>query len=240
MKLSFREKALIMAFVIAGLGYLFYTFIYSPVQNQRGTLIQENSNLQSQVQVVADKAKQNSGIVRDANEQKQLDRFQDQVIKVPGEIMLPESLLYIQKSAETSRVTLNSLVFTPGTTATGAKTGSNNLVSADEIKITLVAKGGYSGLRAFLLKIQKAPRIYRIDAVRMQSNYEQTEAKLPSASAPDSEDVEAEAVPLPEVRNEITMNVNMVTFYQAFKAPGFVDHQEKVEPGKGQDNPFMI
>ncbi len=240
MKLSFREKALIIAFAIVGLGYLFYTFFYSPVQNQRDALILENSKLRSQVKIVADKAKQNSGIVSDVNEQKQLERFQDQVVKVPGEIMLPESYLYLQKSAEASRITLNSLVFTPGAAAASNITGSTSLVPPDEIKITLVAKGGYSGLKAFLLKIQKAPRIYRIDSIRMQSNYEQTAAKAETDPVPDSEDAETAAAPPPAVKNEITMNVNMVTFYQSFIAPGFIDHQEQVKPDKGQDNPFTI
>lgn len=237
MKLSFREKALIIAFAIVGFGYLFNTFLYSSVQNQRDSLIQENSSLQSQVKMVADKTRENSGIVRDANQQKQLDRFQDQVIKMPGEIMLPESLEYLQKSAKASGVSLNSLVFTPGTSITANNTG---LVSPDEIKITLIARGGYSGLRAFLLKIQKAPRIYRIDTVRMQSNYEQTEAQAQPVPAPADEDAENVAPPPTAVKNEITMNVNMVTFYQSFIAPGFIDHQEQVKPGEGQDNPFTI
>ncbi|MGE5389706.1 MAG: type 4a pilus biogenesis protein PilO [Deltaproteobacteria bacterium] len=241
MKLSFREKVLLIAFILVGVGYLFYSFLYSPIQTQRDMLAEENKNLKSQVKVTANKARQNSGIVRNAQEQKLKDSFQEQVIKVPGDMMLPEALVYLQKSAKASGVNLNSLVFTPGAAATANGTGTNSLVSANEVKINLVAKGGYSGLKAFLLKIQKAPRLYRIDTVKMQSNYEQAAAQTPPAPSPGDEDAEAvSAVTVPTVKNEITMNLNMVTFYQEYKAPGFIDDQQRVKPGKGQDNPFTI
>jgi len=240
MKLSNREKVLLISFFIMGLGYFYYTFFYSPIQTKTDMLAEENKALQSQIKSIADNARQNSGIVHDAQGKKLQERFQDQVIKVPGEIMLPEALLYLQKSARTSRVTMISLAFTPEA-ATAATPAGTNMASAHEVKITLTAKGGYSGLKAFLLKIHEAPRLYRVDTVKMLSSSGTASAEAPvdPASAEDNE--AGTTVPPPaDVKNEITMNVNMVTFFQEVNVPGFKDNQERLKPGPGQDNPFAI
>ena len=242
MKLSFREKALLISLVIVGLGYLFYSFLYSPVSTKRDIISRENSQLKYQVALFGDKSRQKSGIDRDAQEKKLMEGFQEQVIKVPGDIMLPESVLYLQKSAKAAGVTLTSLVITPGTATAVKPAGTDSLASATkEVSINLTAKGGYSGLKAFLLAIHKAPRLYRIDTAKMQSNYQQGSAQPASTPAPavEGEDA-AQPVPVPTIQNEITMNVTMVTFYQEFNAPGFKDNQERVQPGQGQDNPFTI
>lgn len=238
MKLSFREKALLISVVILALGYCFYTFLYSPIHTQKDAVADQNKKLKLQVEAFADKARQDAGIDREAQEKKLMTGFQEQVIKVPGEMLLPEAVLYLQKSAKASGVTLTSLVLSP-MAPTAVKTTGANLAAANEVKITLTAKGGYSGLRAFLLSIHKAPRLYRIDTAKMQSNYQKGSTQ-PEAAAPQPGAEVAAAVPIPTIKNEITMNVTMVTFYQEFNAPGFKDNQEKVQPGQGQDNPFTI
>lgn len=241
MKLSFREKVLLLSLVVLGVGYVFYTFLYSPLQTQKDVIAQKNRQLNAQVEILAGRARQNSGIDRETQEQKFRSGFQEQVIKVPGEILLPEAVLYLRKSAKASNVTLTSLILTPDTPNAAKPTGANSPASASEIKITMTAKGGYSGLRAFLLSIHKAPRLYRMDTVKLQSNYQQGSTPPPASPAPPTEGEEAvQPIPIPTIKNEITMNVTMVTFYQEFNAPGFEDRQEKVQPGKGQDNPFTI
>lgn len=242
MKLSLREKVLLIALIIVGLIYLYYTLLFSPMRTERDKLASQNHYLKSQVESIVDKAKKNSGMASNAQEQRLIDSFQEQFNRVPGDILLPEALSYLGKSAEDSQVTITSLVFTPanhGAQTTVTKGVPAKTASSNEVKITMIAKGGYVGLKAFLLKIHKAPRLYRIDTIKMQSNYQKT-PPAPVAAATEDEVAEMEQAAVPAIKNEITMNVDMVIFYWQYDAFGFKDQQDRVEPGKGQENPFTI
>lgn len=241
MKLSIREKIMLICFAMIGLGYCFYTFLYAPLTDDIDSIADENIRLQSQVDKYADRVRQSEGIPT-ADQQQLMSSFQEESVKVPGEILLPECLSYIQKSVNESRVTLNSINLTPADAAVGAQTKPSNAVGATkakELKITVEVKGGYSGLRSFLLAIQKAPRIYRIDKTKLQSQYnkdtEKTVAAVTTAIA-----TNGEMPTMPVVTNDITMEVTMVTFYDELILPGYEDKQPRVQPGKGQDNPFTI
>lgn len=240
MKLSWREKALLITFIIVGSGYLFNTFLYSPLSDQRNAVARENGWLKSRIERVADQSVQKSGSGCDARTKQVMNGLQEQVIKVPGESMLPESVIYLQQSAEVAGVTLCSLTFVPGAVTNAKPAGSQCPAAANEIKIRLSAKGSYAGLKTFLLALYQAPRLYRIDTLKLQSNYEQNAVQATSAPALTSEGEETLPPPAPEVKGEVTMNITMVTFYQGLKASGFVDRQERIQPGSGQINPFSI
>lgn len=240
MKLSWREKTLLIALVIVGSAYLFYTFLYSPLSEQRNAVARENSRLKSRIERVADQSRQESGSERDARAKRVMNSFQEQVIKVPGESMLPESVIFLQQSAEAAGVTISSLAYTPGALAKAKPAVSQRPPAVNQIKIRLSAKGSYAGLKTFLLALNQAPRLYRIGTLKLQSDYGQNTVSAASAPALAAEGEEAMPPPNPAVKNEITMNITMVTFYQEIKDLGFVDRQERVQPGPGQVNPFDI
>jgi len=240
MKLSLREKALLIALVIVGSGYLFYTFLYSPLSDQRNAMARENNRLKSRIERVADQSGQKSGFAGDARAKQVMKGFQEQVIKVPGESMLPESVIYLQQSAEAAGVTLSSLTYTPGAAASAKPAGSQRPAAVNEIKIRLSAKGGYAGLKTFLLALYQAPRLYRIDTLKLQSDYGQNVVQETVAPALAAEGGETLPPPVPAVINEITMNITMVTFYQEINTSGFADQQKRIQPGPGQINPFAI
>lgn len=246
MKLSLREKVMVICFVLIGAGYCFYTFVYSPLAQKADGVADENSRLKSQVQSFADRIQESEGIASSSQQQELMKDYQEEAIKIPDDILLPECVSYLQKSVNDSGVTLSSMILTP-TAAPSADqknkpANTTGITGTKEMKITVTVKGGYSGLRSFLLAIQKAPRLYRIDKTKLNSNYKST-SEQPQNLAADSGAAQGgsiPAIPVPTIKNEITMDVTMVTFYDGISLPGYQDNQPRVQPGKGQDNPFTI
>jgi Tfp pilus assembly protein PilO len=229
---------MLLVLAIIGTIYLFYAYLYEPVTSQTRIISAENQNLNKEVESSQNRIKSAAGL--SAEWERLQQQYTELAVKVPGESMLPEALSYLDKSAAECGVELETISLQPmPVVMTGA--GSTNGVesSLQQVKIQLSLRGSYFNLLSYLLKIEKAPRLYRIENAQMSHTpaLADTSAQAPEVAAGEQAATDP-ALPAATVVSEIALNISLTTFYDTFSLPDFKAELERVQPGVGKDNPF--
>jgi len=222
MKLSPREKVLLIILVLLITFYLFYTFLYHPLEQATASLRAENLNLRSAIK------KQQDQWEKGKNEELEINKleleYQQMMIKLPEEDYLPEIVSYLQKNARSADVLLEKINY--HNRAMESSQGNRNDIRTCEM--VLVARGSYYNLLTLLRKIEEAPRLFVINNV---------EISAPEVSITINEDTEIPSTPQEETKpsnisadNNLVMTVQLTTYYDPSSMPSFIGVLEKVPP----------
>ena len=148
MKMSLREKIMLLGLFIVAIVYLFYTYLYAPVTAEIKTVYTENQTIKNELELYKNNMKSNSGIDKQW-EQLQKD-YNELAVKVPDESMLPEVLSFLDQIAAECHVKAENISLQP---AAAAAAGTDVEASLQQVKIQLSLRGSYFDLLSYLLKI---------------------------------------------------------------------------------------
>jgi len=226
MKLSKREKILICFLLVAGGIYVFYNYVYQPVREKTMLLADENGRLKAAIQV-AERARTIHADIG-VEKEKIKEEYEELALKVPESPYLPEVISYLEDSAGEAGVKLLSLSsqesipedelqvmgmgqLTGESSSKQEKETDNELEGVNAYSLYLTVRGSYYNILTYMLKIEKAPRIYTIDSVTMSKESD---------------------------GDSINLDMVVTTYYDNKSLLGIKGVEETIKPGEGRDNPF--
>ncbi|PKM78587.1 MAG: hypothetical protein CVU90_00900 [Firmicutes bacterium HGW-Firmicutes-15] len=256
MSLSKRELALLGLLIVVGLIYLLYGFIFHPLNAQINQMKAENSNLSNEIQELEKEARQGKNWVENERQiwydyQKILLEI-PQSEMIPNIIIFMEQsardsgvkLLSISyKETTFAKKALEDQKSQPseGTSDSlhdkadqgGGKVVRGSLVLKSEVSMVqaanfqLAASGTHLNLLSFIFKIENAPRIYRINSIKMamvRNNQQKmgigVEAPMQEKNSGQNEDFSEISVKESQAYDsncaEVNMDVN--AYYDRFEA----------------------
>ncbi|MGI5921031.1 MAG: type II secretion system protein GspM [Syntrophomonadaceae bacterium] len=209
MQLSKREKVLLGLLVwLTGI-YIFYYYIYEPLNHQVKDLVSDNTRLRAQLmevrQLEREKDMTNSRYSRCEAELASLTR------QVPDSPDVPGVIAFLEETAQKAQTRLNGISY-------GNKTSENTTrqtepAMAIPVHFEIMAAGNYYDLLTFLKHVEQAPRLYAFTYVRLvQSAKKQIvadESYLPHGLATDGKESEAAGLHSSDVK----MTVNFSSYY---------------------------
>ncbi len=229
MKLSKREKILLCFLLVAAGIYVFYNYVYQPVREKTMLLADENGRLKAAIQV-AERARTTHADIGDIGVEKEKikEEYEELALKVPESPYLPEVISYLEDSAGEAGVKLLSLSnqesipedelqvmgmgqLTGGSSSKQEKEPDNELEGVNAYSLYLTVRGSYYNILTYMLKIEKAPRIYTIDSVTMSKE---------------------------SGNGSINLDIVVTTYYDNKSLLGIKGVEETIKPGEGRDNPF--
>jgi len=171
--LSKREIALFGLLIVVSVIYLLYYFVFHPLNLQTTQMKAENSSLSKELQALQVKGAWPGDI--GLEKQQIWDEYEKVVTKVPQSPMIPNIIDFMELSAREAHVKLLSISYKESSTIkTAMDVKKSETASADQGKLTaqyadfqLTASGTHLNLLSFLLKIENAPRIYKINSSKM-------------------------------------------------------------------------
>lgn len=151
MKMSPREKILMVAliFLIAIAG--FYNYIYMPLNSKLDELKINNKILADEIINLKKEQSQKKNLAAEAESlQAEYERLN---LVIPVESEMLKASIFIKETAKDCEVNITSLEYEPGTDEEG--------ITAINMKVML--EGRYLPLLAFIKRIENAPRLYLIE-----------------------------------------------------------------------------
>lgn len=232
MNLSKREQTLLLILIILLSFYLFNILLYQPLRQDTVKLTAENLKLKTLIE--NQQAEVERGQDWESERSKLEIKYQQMMVKLPEKAYLPETISYLEKSAEGSAVILQNINYHALPSA-DQQPGSSN--AAKPCDFTLSARGSYYNLLTLLSKIEEAPRLYVINGVELIA---------PEVSPPIVEGVEIPASPqvesMPSTMLEgsnLVMRMQLTTYYDPASMSKITGMPEKIPPGEGKENPFQ-
>ena len=251
-KLSRREKILVGLLLILSLVYAYYNLDFKPNKIASEQLLQENRVLKSLMERGENAKTRTTGIGQEKTRIAQLGN--ELLVAVPARAMVPETVAFLKRTAFDTRVELKSLNYTAPNKSNNNNTGSQKKKEESEkvqaLDYNITVQGGYNNLMAFLLRIEKAPRLYTISSCSMTANSKKNDDKAISEALQSSMEAEPGAVePVPltsapkgsEVYdgNNIKLDLKFSAYYDEEAIPGLTIKEDEVPAAAGRINPFL-
>lgn len=242
MKLSKRELILLCILLIAGSIYLFYNYLYCPMQVKTKALVVENARLKEEVKMERQKI-QRAGDWKQERERLQED-YRQLMIKVPETAYIPEIVDFLENKAKDSQAALLSVNYNKKSNENQNDQNNNPKSTAPNmLEFEIKSGGSYYNLLSYLMKIENAPRLYVVSGVQIAS----PDNKKPGSTAYITEDGRVIPATQPEPLEGSTaydgrvlaMKVRLAAFYDEKAIAGISGMEEKVTPGKGKENPYQ-
>ncbi len=186
MKLSKRELALFGLLIVVGGSYLLYYFVFYPLNLQITQMKAENISLRNELQEMKSKGARPGDFL--LKKQQIWYNYERILLKMPQSPMIPNIIDFMEKSALEAGVKLLSISYKESPvdkknldttkiepSITEGTSDSNTILKniekggsmAQAANFQLAARGTHLNLLSFLLKIENAPRIYRINSIKM-------------------------------------------------------------------------
>lgn len=237
MRLSNREKVLLSLLVWMLLFYVFYFHFYSPL-NQKVTILVEQNNKLRQELISAKHMDKNQNLVNDRHNKYQIELAKLNLL-IPCSPGIPEVIAFLEETSLQSKAILQGINYRDKI----KDEEKFKDTSAGTLDFEVEVAGSYYDLLTFLRYVDKAPRIYNFNHLKLAAVPKQEETV-----AGESDAVSLTAVQRPEFKggerfdgNNILMTVNLTTyFYKGMVLPmDKFSIDKKVKPADtGRDNPF--
>ncbi len=237
MKLSRREIILLSALLIVGSIYLFYQYLYQPLQRDTNALVAENARIKEAIEMQTSKMEAATKLQKE--QEKLEEEYRQLMVAVPEDAYIPEIIAWLEKSAQDASVRLDKVSYQGS--GDNEKDRENIKTAARACNFEISAGGSYFNLMSFLLNIEKSPRIYVISAGQLNTQQKKQETTVPVVS-----EEEDGAMPAPELlkgaaaydSNNLVLNLKLSAYYDKDKKADISGMAEKVPIGEGRENPF--
>ncbi|MGI6453329.1 MAG: hypothetical protein ACOX0E_07705 [Syntrophomonadaceae bacterium] len=165
MKLSKREKRLILLLIVIVVVYGYYNYLYFPLANQIVILEKENRLLAAALQ---------SSTIQDLEmkqpQQKTDEEYRRLAEKVPQYAFIPETITFFEEIAVSNSIIIKSLSYEDSLVIDDnlAEINYKSLTKIKSSSYKIVLTGNYTNLMNFIAHLENAPRLFGINDIRIQ------------------------------------------------------------------------
>lgn len=226
MSLSKRESLFLGILALMGLMYLMLNFLIQPANMQLLQLQTENEQMVREVEDLE------AEIDRSGSSEKTESRetYQQMSAEVPRLPMIPDTIDYLEASAQETQVKLLSISYKEGAEirdlANTTQPADFNL-EAQPVKFRISAYGSHFNLLSLMLSIESAPRLFIIQGMKLtldktEGTSTETVANQSTAAVSPPANVLAES-PVPESQHynsgQAILELDFMAFYERQPLP---------------------
>ncbi|MBO8159232.1 type 4a pilus biogenesis protein PilO [Thermosyntropha sp.] len=205
MKISKREKMMLLILLVILIFGGFYQFVYVPFKTEISDL-QKNNRLMENELVRLSK-QQLEEKTADKEIKKLTEEYEALSATLPYDSQMVEATSFLKEAAEKSDVKITSIEYEP---QTGEETGGYKIVN-----VKMAAEGRYLALLTFLMKVENASRIMNIEnlsiSAGIKEDFEEQNSINNNTGETDNRSSVSRA--LPYNLNYFNLEVNLKTFY---------------------------
>ncbi|SHG66077.1 Tfp pilus assembly protein PilO [Thermosyntropha lipolytica DSM 11003] len=161
MKLSVREKVLLIILAVLLLGGGFYKYIYTPLEETLAGLRRDNQILAEQIARAKKEKMQHVSL--EAEAERLNEEYNRLNMIIPHEPEMVEAASFIKDAARECGVNINSLEYEPGSEEEGTAV----------INVKVMAEGRYLPLLTFIKRVENASRLYMVENLSFSAKVEE-------------------------------------------------------------------
>jgi Tfp pilus assembly protein PilO len=237
MKLSRRERVmLVIMFWTVGF-YIFYHFAYTPLKNEKIGWAEKNRVLQEEVI----SARQSEKDLKQLKVQEQLyrDRYTRLARQLPSQEYIPEVVAFMENQAKECGLHLMNINYQEQNAASDQPSGKGSqpdtMADIKSMDFHLTGWGSYYDAVSFVAALEQSERIYSVVEVALAGNEQSSSTLLPGGEVMESGLTEATFNP-----QEMKLTMRVRTYCGGKAAPGINEVENPVEAVSSQrDNPFI-
>lgn len=200
MKMSPREKVLVVFLVLFMIAGGFYQYVYTPL-NEKLLQLQKNNALLAKEVIEAKKAQMAKKNLAEEAASLQ-DEYERLNLIIPAEPEMLEAAAFIKEAAKTCEVDITSLEYEPGAEEEGLAV----------VNMKIGAQGRYLPLLAFIKKIENSSRFYMIENLSLSAKPAESLAAPPGAGGENGEKVQTKGAVLPFNPHYFSLDLKLRTY----------------------------